>query len=110
MRIKAGWDLVEISVDDLEFYKGRFPKYETCYYEIDMADISEEEIASRKNSENDQIAIEVTFDRSISSRVYYYIYGGQDKRTKPEGYLGVDRQTATTQVIPKNKQPGHDPI
>lgn len=79
MQVKAGTDLKTISTSQIYYKKGSpsVRSYDSCFYEIGLGSITEQERNQLLTGDNNAIAIDVTVTKAKDMNVY--LYGGADR-------------------------------
>jgi hypothetical protein len=76
MRIKADTTTKTVSTNDIYYLKGHpsVRQYDSCYYEISMSDLTEEERSQLLQGDNNAISINLQISKASEMNVY--LYGG----------------------------------
>ena len=92
MKIFADTTEKTISTEDIYYLKGApsVRQYDSCFYEIGMSDITEEQRAELLTGDNNAISINVRVTKA--SEMNAYLYGG------------ADRYSATMPIVQNNEQ------
>jgi hypothetical protein len=79
MRIKADTSLKTVATNDIYYLKGHpsVRQYDSCFYEISIAVISEDEKNQLLSGDNNAISINIQVTKAKDMNVY--LYGGQDR-------------------------------
>ena len=79
MRVKANTDLKTVTTDQIYWKKGApsVRSYDSCFYEIGMDQLTQQEREQLLVGDNNAIAIDVTVTKAKDMNVY--IYGGADR-------------------------------
>jgi len=79
MSILANTTSQSISTSDIKYFRGRKAtrEYDSCYYEIGAAELSEVEMDELKSKSTDGVRINVKVTKATEMNVY--LYGGQGR-------------------------------